>query len=712
MGRYDHILAKSKEHGGQMLSSHLKDVADVAMKIARYLQLDEDTARLGALLHDIGKASPHFQKTLQKGYIRRPGEVFRHEIASLFFISLVDESMRDDVIEMIVAHHKSAFKDCRKLGIIDLEDCDDSFAIHSKDFEEWTTIATGILDELGIATHPISIAEARKNYEYALDYSDKAIQECGHSQWRGLLMAADHYASALSEKTDANIDKLFIKPDLRFYERQSELYPLSMIATNDERPHTIVTAPTGAGKTDFLVRRCKGRFFYTLPFQASINAMYERFKNDLYDTDAQIYLLHSASTLKVEDGNLEESILQRHVGASIKVLTPHQMASIAFGIKGYEAMILDLQGQDVILDEIHTYKGETQAIVLKIIEVLVNIGCRVHVGTATMPTLLYEKIKQLLGGAEMVYEVSLPDKTLETFNRHIIHKVDNFESCTDIIDKAISSKQKILIVCNQVQRSQNLYRELSENYPMVNRMLLHSRFKRGDRNELETKLKDEFNKSDEACIAVSTQVVEVSLDISFDLMITECAPIDAMIQRFGRVNRKRTKETIGHCKPIYVLSPLSGNDALPYDEAVLQRSYDVLPDGEVMQETEVQQMIDTVYPDSHFMDIDYSGAIVTDGRWTLSELCHRDKAAFLDLLDIQTATCITESDEETYKHGTHKEASLCEIPCTFHSVAHRNLERIDKRQHPFVIPNAAYDAEMGLLMNNISPVNYKSFEII
>lgn len=124
--------------------------------------------------------------------------------------------------------------------------------------------------------------------------------------------------------------------------------------------------------------------FYTLPFQASINAMYDRIKIDLKNTEAQVYLLHAASNLKVKDGTLEERIMQRHIGASVKVMTPHQMASIVFGIKGYEAMLLDLKGCDVILDEIHTYASETQAIVLKIIEILKSIDCRIHIGTATM----------------------------------------------------------------------------------------------------------------------------------------------------------------------------------------------------------------------------------------------------------------------------------------------------------------------------------------
>ena len=372
----------------------------------------------------------------------------------------------------------------------------------------------------------------------------------------------------------------------------------------------MVTAPTGAGKTDFLLKRCRGRVFYTLPFQASINAMYDRIKTDLNDTDAQIYLLHAASNLIAEDGTLEEVILQRHIGASVKVLTPHQMASLVFGIKGYEAMAADLQGCDIILDEIHTYSDIIQSIVLRIIEILLALNCRIHIGTATMPSALYEKVLSLLGNKEKVYEVKLPNDTLASFNRHIIYKVESFDQCGIWLSDAIAHQQKILIVCNQVKRAQQLYLELSDRYPDVQRMLIHSRFKRGDRQRLEQELKNKFNALSETCIVVSTQVVEVSLDISFDLMITECAPIDALIQRFGRINRKRSAATIGKYKPIYVLAPPENErEARPYSLPVLQRSYEVLPDGAVLHETGIQQMLDKVYPDITITNIDYSGAV-------------------------------------------------------------------------------------------------------
>ena len=705
--KFDYILAKHEDFGGMPLTQHLKDVADAAIVIAQHVGLDPDLAFKGAVLHDIGKASPLFQKTLKHNYIQQPNFTFRHEIASLFFISLFPEKEWPAIIDMIVAHHKSIYHDVREKGILDLDENMDCFARHSEKFDEWCPVALGILNEFGIATHPIDINDAQSNYEFVVDYCyGKALNQ---SEWKGLLMAADHFASALEEKAESATDKLFIKPNLSFYNRQHHLYPLSLVSTDDERQHTLVTAPTGAGKTDFLLRRCKGRVFYTLPFQASINAMYDRIKNDLKDTNAQVYLLHAASNLKVKDGKVEERIMQRHIGASVKVMTPHQMASIVFGIKGYEALLLDLKGCDVILDEIHTYSSETQAIVLKIIEILKSIGCRIHVGTATMPTVLYDKILQLLGGKSEVYEVMLPYEILKTFNRHIIHKVEQWNDCIGIIQKSVNEKQKVLIVCNQVKRAQQMYDYICKSFPTISRMLIHSRFKRGDRSELETKLKDSFNSMTETCIVVSTQVVEVSLDISFDLMITECAPIDALIQRFGRINRKRTEETIGKFKHIYVIHPPQNDkEALPYDLEVLKKSFEALPNNDVIEESSVQQRIDMVYPDTKFMNLDYSGVVYIDGKWQIKELCHYPKSALLDVLDINSAVCITEDDMKTYINGNAFNRAELEIPVSYKSMAFNNLEQIDEGSRPFIIPNQAYDTEKGLIAEYTKPQYYNT----
>ncbi len=705
MERFKHILAKSEKNGKMTLVQHLSDVASIAVQIAKYIGVDSELAYKGAILHDIGKVSPQFQKTLSKGFIRPPGYVFRHEIASLFFISLIEENDRPAIIDMIVAHHKSVYNDASKMGILDLIDSmDDPFATHFIDFELWVDDALAILSHYGFIPKAITKHQAKESFNYVVEHCE--AKKYGYSKWKGLLISADHLASEMNEDLHKIDQQLFIKPDLNFYNRTGELFPLSFIAGTDSRKHTLVTAPTGAGKTDFLMKRCTGRVFYTLPFQASINSMYERIKSDLKNTNAQIHLLHAASILKVEGESIEEKILQRHIGASIKVLTPHQMAALVFGTKGYEALITDLYDSDVIMDEIHTYSETTQAIVLKIVEILCSLNCRIHIGTATMPSVLYNRLLDTLGGSSIVYEVSLSDTVLDTFNRHIIHKADSFESLEDVIVDYLNKKMKVLIVCNQVGRSQKVYKFLDERYPNVKKMLIHSRFKRERRSQLEKILKNDFNTCAEACIAVSTQVVEVSLDISFDLMITDCAPIDALIQRFGRINRIRNSKTIGVYKSIYVIKPPEAiNDASPYKIETLNRSYDVLPSRALLEERNLQQIINSVYQEIEFVDINLD-AVYTDETWRIKELWHHPKSALLNALDIESATCIEETDKEFYETANYIEQSKLEIPVSYRSIAFNKLDKLKSGTRPFVIPSRAYDINQGFKAQYAKPIFY------
>lgn len=710
MGNYSHILAKSLENGATTLESHLESVADFAVIAARYAGVSTEVARQGALLHDIGKASFLFQKRLRT----RPSPLelpFRHEVASLFFLKLVSSDLWSFMIDMIVAHHKSIYKDASGAGIMDLDNDyeEDILQFHLSDFSLWASEALGILAELnfpGVTSETVvTEQDARKSYYFALDYCRK--RQKGWSLWKGLLMGADHMASAVGDFKE-NVPLLFANPDVSYYNRKGELYPLSFIDSDITKKHTFVKAPTGAGKTDFLIKRCQGRIFYTLPFQASINAMYERILHDLGDHVEDIRLLHSISQLLISEERITEKVIQDKFGASIKVLTPHQLASIAFGIRGYESILFDLRGCDIILDEIHTYSDIMQSIVLKMIEVLNYVGCRIHVGTATMPSALEEAILEILGKEQVQY-VQLSDAILTSFNRHEIYKAEAFTNLLPILQQAVEQDKKVLIVCNRVANAQGIFERMEELYPKTEKMLIHSRFKRGDRNRLEKELKDVYNISLHACIVVATQVVEVSLDISFDLMITETAPIDALIQRFGRINRKRTAETIGKYKPIYVIAPpKKDSDCLPYNPEVLRNSFEILPDdGTLLRETGLQSLIDRVYPEVERLDIDLD-AVFVDGKWRLKELWHLPKSALIEKLDIDSVACITQEDDETgkYREANKEERILMEIPVRYNSLRWKNLKQLDIGTHPFVIPDIAYSSERGLDLAKAGAGNY------
>lgn len=713
MNAFKNILAKSISNGGTTLIEHTEHVVKAIEVIAHYGGMDIDIARKGAVLHDIGKASPVFQERIDDKFkytiVTKP---FRHEIASLFFISLLDEKIHPQIIDMIVAHHKSILRDGARLGILDLdEDWGDAFTLHIQDWEGWSPMALEILNYFGWQTRQIDRDEARANYQKVIEYCER--KGLGWSKWKGLMVAADHYASALGAKTGQSVSRAFKIPELTYYNRRNDLYPLSLIHADDSRKHTLVTAPTGAGKTDFLIRRCKGRFFYTLPFQASINAMYNRISEDLRNDnpDLDIRLLHASSRVIVnhKKNSIEEKALQDKVGSAIKILTPHQIASLVFGTRGYEAMLLDISGCDVILDEIHTYTGITKAIVLKIVEVLNHFNCRIHIGTATMPSKLYQEILKILG-EENVYQVSLDKEVLDTFDRHIVYKIKSFEETYPIITQALNKNQKVLIVCNIVARAQEVYEEIESEFPAIKKLLLHSRFKRGERANIEEKLKNEYDKGSEPCIVVSTQVVEVSLDISFDLMITEAAPLDSLIQRFGRINRRRSAETIGKFKPVYVIQPPGNkNDAKPYELEPIEKTFELLPDGDILRERTIQEKLNYVFENLETRQIEQSSRF-KNGKFHLKELSHEPKSVLLETLEIDTVSCIVQSNIPLYQKATPDEKISLEIPYRYWSLANKNLELVNFGNHPFVIPDKAYSSDLGVLSKYIEPMYYNRDE--
>jgi CRISPR-associated endonuclease/helicase Cas3 len=706
------LLAKSGPEWTS-LKDHLYQVAITAKVFAKHLKMNEDLAFKGAILHDIGKAHPEFQKRLLAK--SRPAKVFRHEIASLFFISLFPENEHSALIEMVVGHHKSikTGDGVGEKGLLDLDNCDDNYEVyHLGEWDEWSQLANELFNHFGIAPKVISKQEALKNLDYVVDFCKKRVKQKGYSEWRGLLMGADHFASALINSTENELNNCFQKPNLDFFERKHPLFPLSLIDATSTKKHTLVVACTGAGKTDYLFRRCKGRVFYTLPFQASINAMFKRVAKDLEkdNPNLDIRVLHASSTVIKRKGNEEEEVLQSLFGSSVKILTPHQLASIAFGLKGFETLILDLKGCDIILDEIHTYTGVSQAIVIKLVEILKAIGCKIHIGTATMPSILYNKILTVLG--DDVLEVSLPVEELDKFNRHKTFKIESFEDSFSIINEAIKQGQKVLIVMNRVANAQNVFDELSELYPDVPKLLLHSRFKRGDRNEKEKQLiglegeyVNQFNTSTKACIVVSTQIVEVSLDISFDVMITECAPLDALAQRFGRVNRNRTLDNLGNTKNIYVIAPPNDKKAaLPYDLDVLNRTYEVLPDGDIFKERDLQIKIDQVFPNIDFLNIEEHAVFKSDGSMSINLLTHRSKSILFELLEIDSVSCICEGDQSEYENSGFERRLELEIPIRYFTVCKMNQSQ--KGNKPFIIPDKAYSEEMGLITSLIKEENF------
>ena len=275
----DKILAKSINYGGLTLLDHTKQVTSAIECFAQNFDFAFSTelALKGAILHDLGKAHPYFQKKIQNintnslAEERKFNYVHRHELSSLALLPAFQKNEWDILIDMVVAHHKSIIYDPKERGILDLDNRFRNWIDnHLNDWDNWSIYGFQILNDWGYKA-TISKEEARKALEYAVSYCE--TKQMGWSPWRGLLMASDHFASAFSFDTEKQLVHLFEIPNLSYYfdsSRLNDIYPLSRISVSDKRPHTLVVAPTGAGKTDFLLKKMQ-RTYFLYPPVSSVN---------------------------------------------------------------------------------------------------------------------------------------------------------------------------------------------------------------------------------------------------------------------------------------------------------------------------------------------------------------------------------------------------------------------------------------------------------
>lgn len=297
---------------------------------------------------------------------------------------------------------------------------------------------------------------------------------------------------------------------------------------------------------------------------------------------------------------------------------------------------------------------------------------------------------------------------MATYNRHRVYKIGNWEDATAIVQTTMEANEKLLIVCNTVKKSQEIFRQLKQTFGQHSHMLIHSRFRRKDRAKKERCLRDEFEgKNGEGlrpCWVVATQVVEVSLDISFDRMITDCAPIDALIQRFGRINRRRTPAALDTTKPVYVVAP--EGDQRPYKTEIVQNTFDALPeDGNILKEGSLQSLLDRVYPDLP-ESVDISKHLIwKDDAFLLPPLCNRSSSILHETLEINSASCVLECDRGAYENGSWEEKPALEIPVSYNAIgyaARRNhYPQLEFGTRPFVIPQTeAEHEEEGLILHD------------
>ena len=422
---------------------------------------------------------------------------------------------------------------------------------------------------------------------------------------RGCMIACDHLASSGRNEIQTALDNLevhlvqSIEQKGRQFNEWEPFQEISMQTTGQ----MMLSAPTGSGKTEAALlwsnkNQCEtlgNRVFYVLPYTASINAMYDRLK-DLVSDD-KIGMLHGKANYFVykalADNEYtyqeraarvrEQQDLTKKICRPYKVLTPFQLLKAFFGIRGFEMQMAEMSQGLFIFDEIHAYDSHTTALILTMIKKLrEDYDSKFCIMTATMPKFLKEMIQDALGGFTPV-EMAPEDR--DKFTRHRVKILDgNIHDAIPTIEDRLNQRKRIMVVCNTVKQAQDVFQELL--HVTDNAKLLHSRFILKDRERIEKELED-------ADLLVGTQAVEVSLDIDFDSLFTEPAPIDALIQRFGRINRKGKK---GICD-VHICKVGGENDKFIYSTDKVERTINafVTVDNDDLQESKIQDLIDEVY---------------------------------------------------------------------------------------------------------------------
>jgi len=348
--------------------------------------------------------------------------------------------------------------------------------------------------------------------------------------------------------------------------------------------NTILIAPTGFGKTEFSFLWTNGqKFFYTLPLRAAVNQIFIRAK-DIF-TEEKTGLLHSDADVFIfgdgaEDAQMRVYDLAKQLAQPAIISTGDQFFPYALRPPGYEKIFARFSYSRLIIDEVQAYDPKAAAIVVKFLEFVVQMGGKFLLMTATLPGFIRKEIDNRTNIKE--YQIlniyKNEENKLNALKKHKIEikLINNNENefpfpIDEIIDKAFEDNGKrILVICNTVKQAQDVFNQINKkakgkSIENKNIKLFHSRFTLKHKSKVSGELKEWFGNpkpenENTPKILVATQVVEASLDLDAGILFTELAPMDALVQRMGRVLRRfRLGDKFITSEPnIYIFSFLKG----------------------------------------------------------------------------------------------------------------------------------------------------------
>ena len=358
----------------------------------------------------------------------------------------------------------------------------------------------------------------------------------------------------------------------------------------DEK-NLVITASTGSGKTwlscfPFVYAKLNNinfadRMFYVLPQRTLVTAVANTLKPRLKDYGINVTVQMGSQP---DDPFFEGDII---------VTTIDQLLSTYIGLPYSSSRNLSniapgsLVGSYIVLDEFHLLEVEKSLATFIDLSKRINPFSKILMMTATAPTSFVKEVsKKISGDFNLISPnqiVSL-QKEEKSVRKRIVRWSDLPITSEMIVDQ---HKDRTLVVVNTVNRAQVLFKELQyllrKKNLNIDVICLHARFLPQDRQEKEAVIKEVFKKdSDQEMIVVANQVVEVGLDISSSVLISELCPANALIQRIGRCTRYGEEEGevfVHGIDQIY----------LPYKKEIMERTKKYLIEHQVMEITAVEE---------------------------------------------------------------------------------------------------------------------------
>lgn len=430
----------------------------------------------------------------------------------------------------------------------------------------------------------------------------------------------------------------------------------------------IIEAPMGEGKTEAALlaaehlRVVAGNqgLFIGLPTQATSNQMFGRVKRFLERTQggdiSNLHLVHGEAALVAEYQALRVQAIyddsqgtrggavvaeewfarsKRALLASYAVGTVDQALLGVLRVRHSFVRLFGASGKTVILDEVHAYDTYTSTLIDRLVEWLAAMGASVVLLSATLPSRRRAALMKAFGGSATAPAARAPypriswvsgglagEETTGCRRPPVPVSLEAVGPHREAVARALGALLDeggcAAWICNTVDRAQQAYRELRELRTQgllaadTELSLLHARFPFEDRQQREIAAEASFGrkgKRPRRAILIGTQVLEQSLDLDFDVMVSDYAPVDLLLQRSGRLHRhERDRRPTKLATPRFLVvqpehpeapdGPSFREVAVVYEELVMLRTWLALRDrGLWTLPNDLEPLIEEVYGD-------------------------------------------------------------------------------------------------------------------